>query len=319
MPARPLADSTVLSRQASGASCGRASPAASRTRCSWSRSRGRSTTSAAARGTWAWSASRSSFLRWRSRCPAGQWVDRVDRRGVLAAALALQAVAAVVLAVGSMTGWVDRHVIFTMCIVMGVARALQMPSSQAHRAGARGHRRAAARVRGKLDAAQDRGDRRTRARRLPVRVRGCGHLRLVPRVLRHRALSTSLRNPAHRASCRRVAGVGRIAHGGLRVHLAQETGAGGDLARSLRGAAGRRDGAAADLRKGHPRARDPGGSGSCAPRLLLARSRWDWPSRTGRWPATWDAACSCRWRSTARRSSSSDSRATSRFRSSRSR
>ncbi len=63
--------------------------------------------------------------------PAGQWVDRVDRRGVLASALALQAVAAVVLSVGSASGWVGRHTIFAMCIVMGVARALQMPSQQA--------------------------------------------------------------------------------------------------------------------------------------------------------------------------------------------
>jgi MFS family permease len=63
--------------------------------------------------------------------PAGQWVDRVDRRGVLAAALACQAVASVVLTVGSTTGFVGRGVIFAMCAVLGVARALQMPSSQA--------------------------------------------------------------------------------------------------------------------------------------------------------------------------------------------
>ena len=63
--------------------------------------------------------------------PAGQWVDRVDRRGVLASALACQAVAAAVLAIGSYGGWVGRGVIFAMCGVLGVARALQMPSSQA--------------------------------------------------------------------------------------------------------------------------------------------------------------------------------------------
>lgn len=63
--------------------------------------------------------------------PAGQWVDRTDRRGVLALALALQAVAAVILAWGTLHGWVDRHLIFGMCIVMGVARALQMPAQQA--------------------------------------------------------------------------------------------------------------------------------------------------------------------------------------------
>jgi MFS family permease len=63
--------------------------------------------------------------------PAGQWVDRTDRRGVLGLALACQAVASCVLAVGSHWDWVGRGVIFAMCAVLGVARALQMPSSQA--------------------------------------------------------------------------------------------------------------------------------------------------------------------------------------------
>jgi MFS family permease len=63
--------------------------------------------------------------------PAGQWVDRTDRRGVLALALACQAVASCVLAVGSHWDWVGRGVIFGMCAVLGGARALQMPSSQA--------------------------------------------------------------------------------------------------------------------------------------------------------------------------------------------
>lgn len=63
--------------------------------------------------------------------PAGQWVDRVDRRGVLALALTLQAVAGFVLAVGSPLGFVDRNVIFAMCVILGTARALQMPAQQA--------------------------------------------------------------------------------------------------------------------------------------------------------------------------------------------
>jgi len=63
--------------------------------------------------------------------PAGQLVDRVDRRGVLATSLILQAVAATVLTIGSLQGFVDRHVIFGMCVVMGLARALQMPAQQA--------------------------------------------------------------------------------------------------------------------------------------------------------------------------------------------
>jgi MFS family permease len=63
--------------------------------------------------------------------PAGQLVDRVDRRGVLAASLLLQAVAALILAWGSPRGWVNRELIFAMCVVLGTARALQMPAQQA--------------------------------------------------------------------------------------------------------------------------------------------------------------------------------------------
>ena len=63
--------------------------------------------------------------------PAGQWVDRVDRRGVLAASLMVQAIAALVLAVGSPAGFVDRNLIFVMCVLLGSARALQMPAQQA--------------------------------------------------------------------------------------------------------------------------------------------------------------------------------------------
>ena len=63
--------------------------------------------------------------------PAGQLVDRVDRRGVLAAALILQAIVAVVLMWGSFQGWVDRNLIFATSALLGVARALQWPSQQA--------------------------------------------------------------------------------------------------------------------------------------------------------------------------------------------
>ena len=63
--------------------------------------------------------------------PAGQLVDRVDRRAVLALSLALQAVAALLLGWGSLQGWIGREAIFAACIVLGIARALQMPSQQA--------------------------------------------------------------------------------------------------------------------------------------------------------------------------------------------
>jgi MFS family permease len=63
--------------------------------------------------------------------PAGALVDRVDRRGVLAASLAVQAIVALVLTWGSHGGWVSRELIFALCVGLGTARALQMPSQQA--------------------------------------------------------------------------------------------------------------------------------------------------------------------------------------------
>ena len=63
--------------------------------------------------------------------PAGQIVDRVDRRLVLAGALLLQALVAGVLAGASATGAVSRELILAFCAVIGTARALQMPSQQA--------------------------------------------------------------------------------------------------------------------------------------------------------------------------------------------
>jgi MFS family permease len=63
--------------------------------------------------------------------PAGQLVDRVDRRGVLAASLTLQALVALVLAWGSGGDWVQRELILALSIVIGVARALQAPAQQA--------------------------------------------------------------------------------------------------------------------------------------------------------------------------------------------
>jgi MFS family permease len=63
--------------------------------------------------------------------PAGQIVDRVDRRLVLAVALLLQALVAGVLAGASASGAVNRELILAFCAVIGTARALQMPSQQA--------------------------------------------------------------------------------------------------------------------------------------------------------------------------------------------
>lgn len=63
--------------------------------------------------------------------PAGQIVDRVDRRHVIAAAMAIQFGVAFLLAWASHGGWVGRDLILGLAIAIGVARALQMPSQQA--------------------------------------------------------------------------------------------------------------------------------------------------------------------------------------------
>lgn len=63
--------------------------------------------------------------------PAGHWVDRHDRRLSLVASLAIQAVAALVLVVASLEGWIAPGWIWGVSILLGCARALQMPSLQA--------------------------------------------------------------------------------------------------------------------------------------------------------------------------------------------
>ncbi|MGZ5652144.1 MAG: MFS transporter [Usitatibacter sp.] len=63
--------------------------------------------------------------------PAGQLVDRVDRRLVLAASLAIQGLAALLLAWASGGHWVQRDLILALSVAMGAARALQAPSQQA--------------------------------------------------------------------------------------------------------------------------------------------------------------------------------------------
>jgi MFS family permease len=63
--------------------------------------------------------------------PAGQLVDRVDRRAVMVASLVLQALVAGLLGWASATDVVGRNLILALSVVIGVARALQMPSQQA--------------------------------------------------------------------------------------------------------------------------------------------------------------------------------------------
>ncbi len=63
--------------------------------------------------------------------PAGHLVDQADRKKMLAAALAMQATAATLLCWGSVGGWISRDLILLLCVLIGTARALQLPSQQA--------------------------------------------------------------------------------------------------------------------------------------------------------------------------------------------
>lgn len=63
--------------------------------------------------------------------PAGHVVDRHDRRLLLAGCMALQLVVGLALALGTAGGWVGRELILAVSLLLGVARAFQMPSQQA--------------------------------------------------------------------------------------------------------------------------------------------------------------------------------------------
>ena len=63
--------------------------------------------------------------------PAGHLADRVDRRFVIMLAIAVQLLAAALLAWGSAAGFVDRNVIFIASVGLGIARAIQAPAQQA--------------------------------------------------------------------------------------------------------------------------------------------------------------------------------------------
>jgi MFS family permease len=63
--------------------------------------------------------------------PAGHLVDQHDRRMLLSGSLGLQCLVAFCLALSSAQGWVGPHMILGLSVLLGMARALQMPSQQA--------------------------------------------------------------------------------------------------------------------------------------------------------------------------------------------
>ena len=63
--------------------------------------------------------------------PSGHLADRLDRRRLIAAAITCQLAVAAVLTLGTIEHWVGRELILGLSVLIGVARALQMPAQQA--------------------------------------------------------------------------------------------------------------------------------------------------------------------------------------------
>ncbi len=63
--------------------------------------------------------------------PSGHLADRLDRRMLIAVAIGCQLVVAAVLGIGTIEHWVGREVILGLSVLIGIARALQMPAQQA--------------------------------------------------------------------------------------------------------------------------------------------------------------------------------------------
>jgi MFS family permease len=62
---------------------------------------------------------------------AGHAADRFDRRRVLQACMAVEALAAGGLALGSAQGWITERAIFILIFIVGAARAFQLPAMAA--------------------------------------------------------------------------------------------------------------------------------------------------------------------------------------------
>jgi MFS family permease len=62
---------------------------------------------------------------------AGHVADRYDRRRIAGACQAIEAVLALLLAAGSVRGWITEHAIFALVFALGAVRAFETPSLQA--------------------------------------------------------------------------------------------------------------------------------------------------------------------------------------------
>ena len=63
--------------------------------------------------------------------PAGHLADRLHRARIFAACMLAQALVAALLVLSTQGGWTTRGLILALSVVLGVARAFQMPAQQA--------------------------------------------------------------------------------------------------------------------------------------------------------------------------------------------
>jgi len=179
--------------------------------------------------------------------------DRYDRRLIGAICRAAQAVSSVVLALGNIGGWLTPGVIFVMVAVIGAARAFEDPTMSALMPTLVPRRElsralvwytTASQV-ARLSGPALGGLLLCSGRPPPTCSGGVAYLLATGLILTLRAQQVG-------------PGFGRVDHAGLGlrrdgVHLEDAGHPGLDLAGSVRGAAGRGDGAAtADLRPRHP-------------------------------------------------------------------
>ena len=201
----------------------------------------------------------------------GHVADRYDRRRIVAICQVTEAVAALALAIGTLTGVLGVPGIFAIVALIGAARAFESPTLSALMPGLVGEARSAAGQRVVRLRQPDRQHHRPGVRRPALCVR-CGHtVRRSPPCLVRRRQPAGQPNPPGPPGAHARAG-----HAPLRVlrpglHPCQPGGAGRDLARPVRRAARRGNGPAAGLCARHPAhrllgprpvARGPGGGGA---------------------------------------------------------
>ena len=179
---------------------------------------------------------------------AGQIADRYDRRRLLQIFQTVEAFSAALLATGAQLGFASKELLLAAVLIFGVGRAFELPDAADAIAVGSAAQAISQRSGGFVLDHAARHHLRSRARRVSLRAWGGNSLHpLLPALSR-------LGRAAHLRAHGTVRAVARADQpfGVLRrrlLHSPQSDRARRDLARPVRGAAGRNDGAVADLRQ----------------------------------------------------------------------